>query len=104
MSHYRQHLFFCCNQRDAGARVCCNDAGASTLRDYAKSRIKKLGLNGPGKVRINQAGCMERCEEGPCLVVYPDAVWYRYADAADVDEIIESHVCGGVTVERLKLP
>lgn len=104
MSYYRHHLFFCCNQREAGTRVCCNDAGASRMRDYAKSRVKKLGLNGPGKVRVNQAGCLERCEEGPCLVVYPEGVWYRYRDEADIDAILEEHVIGGVPVARLRLP
>jgi (2Fe-2S) ferredoxin len=103
-SHYRQHVFFCCNQREPGGRVCCNDAGAIPLRDYAKAQVKKLGLAGKGRVRINQAGCMERCEEGPCLVVYPDAVWYTYRNEMDIDEIIRSHVQNGIVVERLRLP
>ena len=97
-SHYRQHVFFCCNQREPGGRVCCNDAGATRLRDYAKQQIKKLGL------AVNQAGCMERCEEGPCLVIYPDAVWYTYRCEADIDEIIDSHVRNGDVVARLRLP
>src|SRR5438132_1274984 len=91
MSYYAKHVFFCCNQRDGG-RVCCNDKGAAEIRDYAKKRVKELGLSGEGKIRINQAGCLDRCEEGPCVVVYPDAVWYTYVDRADVDEIIEEHL------------
>ena len=55
-------------------------------------------------MRVNQAGCMERCEEGPCLVVYPDAVWYTYRCEADIDEIIDSHVRNGDVVARLRLP
>ena len=102
MSYYRHHVFICCNQRD-GSRVCCNDRGASALRDYAKERIKVLELAGPGKVRINQAGCLDRCEEGPCLVVYPEAVWYTYVDRADIDEIIEEHLRHGRVVERLRI-
>ena len=94
MSHYRHHVFFCCNQRDEG-RACCNNHGAQEMRDYAKQRVKELGLAGPGKARINQAGCMDRCEEGPVIVVYPEAVWYTYVDRSDVDEIIESHLVGG---------
>src|SRR5436190_1889883 len=101
MSYYAKHVFFCCNQRDGG-RVCCNDKGASEIRDYAKRRVKELGLAGEGKVRINQAGCLDRCEEGPCIVVYPEAVWYSYVDRADVDEIIEEHIQHGRVVERLK--
>ena len=100
MSYYAKHVFFCCNQRD-GARVCCNDKGASEIRDYAKRRVKELGLAGEGKIRINQAGCLDRCEEGPCIVVYPEAVWYGGVQAADVNEIIETHILGGRLVERL---
>lgn len=102
MSYYERHVFFCCNQRDDG-RACCNAKGASELRDYAKARVKDLGLAGPGKVRINQAGCLDRCEQGPAIVVYPEAVWYTYVDRADLDEIIEEHVRNGRVVERLKI-
>ncbi len=102
MSYYTRHVFFCCNQRDGG-RACCNDKGASTLRDYAKQRVKELELSGKGKTRINQAGCLDRCGEGPCLVVYPEAVWYTYVDEQDIDEIIAEHLQHGRVVERLKL-
>ncbi len=102
MSFYRHHVFFCCNQRTDG-RASCNDHGAQEVRDYAKKRVKELGLAGPGKARINQAGCMDRCEEGPVLVVYPEGVWYTYVDRADVDEIIEEHVRNGRIVERLRI-
>ena len=102
MSYYATHVFFCCNQRTGGA-TCCNDKGARGMRDYAKQRVKDLGLGGPGKVRVNQAGCLDRCEEGPCIVVYPDAVWYTYVDRTDIDEIIEEHVRHGRIVERLKI-
>ena len=62
-----------------------------------------MGLSGPGKVRVNKAGCMDRCEEGPVCVVYPEATWYTYVDELDVDEIIDSHIVNGEPVERLKL-
>lgn len=104
MSYYERHVFFCCNQRDASdPRGCCNGKGATVLRDYAKQRVKALGLAGAGKVRINQAGCLDRCEEGPCVVVYPDAVWYTYIDRADIDEIVEEHLQHGRVVERLRI-
>lgn len=102
-SFYRHHVFFCCNQRPPGERVCCNDKGASELRDYAKKRVKQLGLAAPGKVRINQAGCLDRCELGPCVVVYPDAVWYTYIDEEDIDEIVDEHLVNGRIVERLRI-
>jgi (2Fe-2S) ferredoxin len=104
MSYYQHHVFFCCNQRKPGERTCCNDKGASELRDYAKQKVKALGLNGPGHVRINQAGCLDRCELGPCVVVYPQGVWYRYLDEDDIDEIVERHLRDGEVVERLRLP
>ena len=103
MSFYAKHVFFCCNQRDGGDRPSCNAKGASKLRDYAKGRIKSLGLAGEGKIRINQAGCLDRCEEGPVIVVYPEEVWYTYVDEEDVDEIISEHLQGGRIVERLRI-
>jgi (2Fe-2S) ferredoxin len=102
MSYYRHHVFFCCNQREAG-KACCNNHGAQDIRDYAKQRVKELGLAGPGRVRVNQAGCLDRCEEGPVIVVYPEEVWYTYVDRQDVDEIIEEHLRHGRIVERLRL-
>lgn len=65
--------------------------------------MKELGLAGPGKVRINKAGCLDRCEEGPVMVVYPEGTWYTYVDKADIDEIVESHLRDGQVVERLKI-
>lgn len=104
MSYYRHHVFFCCNQRAADdPRGCCEAKGASRVRDYAKQQVKTLGLAGPGKVRINQAGCLDRCEQGPVLVVYPEGTWYTYVDEEDVDEIVREHLQGGRVVERLKI-
>ncbi len=102
MSFYQHHVFFCTNQRDKG-ETCCNDRGAQEVRAYAKDRIKALGLNGAGKVRINSAGCLDRCDEGPVLVVYPDETWYTYVDKEDIDEIIDEHIVHGRVVERLKI-
>lgn len=102
MSYYERHVFFCCNQREAG-ETCCNDRGATELRAYAKDRVKALKLNGKGRVRINSAGCLDRCDEGPVMVVYPEAVWYTYVDRDDIDEIIDEHLVNGRVVERLKV-
>jgi (2Fe-2S) ferredoxin len=104
MSYYERHVFFCCNQREpSDPRGCCNAKGASAMRDYAKRRVQELGMAGAGKVRINQAGCLDRCAEGPCAVVYPDGVWYTYVDRGDIDEIIEEHLRHGRIVERLRI-
>ena len=102
MSHFSHHVFFCSNQRPNG-EACCQDHGAAELRAYAKERVKALGLAGPGKVRINQAGCLDRCDQGPVLVVYPEAVWYTYVDREDIDEIVQEHLQGGRPVERLRV-
>ncbi len=102
MSYYRYHVFFCINQREGGS-ACCANHGARAMREYAKERVKALGLNGQGGVRVNQAGCMDRCEEGPCIVIYPEGTWYTYVDQEDVDEIIERHLRHGQIVERLKI-
>jgi (2Fe-2S) ferredoxin len=102
MAYYQHHIFFCTNQRDDGS-PCCANQGAQAMRDYAKEQIKKLRLNGKGKCRVNNAGCLDRCKEGPVLVIYPEGVWYRYHDQADIDEIIDQHLQNGAIVERLKL-
>ena len=102
MSYYRRHIFFCTNQRDDGS-PCCQNHGAEAMRKHAKQRIKQLGIAGPGGVRVNRSGCLDRCSEGPIAVVYPDAVWYSYDDLEDIDEIVEEHLLNGRVVERLKI-
>jgi (2Fe-2S) ferredoxin len=102
MSYYQRHVFFCCNRREDPAR-CCACGGAQDMRDYAKKRVKDLKLSGAGKVRINNAGCLDRCDEGPVIVVYPEAVWYTYVDKEDIDEIISEHIENGRIVERLRI-
>jgi (2Fe-2S) ferredoxin len=102
VSHYAHHVFFCLNRRDDG-RACCAEHRADALQAYAKDRVKALGLNGPGKVRVNKAGCLDRCEHGPVAVVYPEAVWYTFVDEKDIDEIVESHLRDGTPVARLRI-
>lgn len=102
MSHYQYHVFFCVNQRENGAS-CCNNFCAQELRDYTKQRIKSLKLDGKNKARINTAGCLDRCNQGPVIVIYPEEIWYTYIDKEDIDEIIDSHLVNGQIVERLKI-
>ena len=102
MSFYKHHVFFCVNKRTAPEN-CCACHGSEELREYAKKRIKQLGMSGHGKVRVNSAGCLDRCEEGPVIVVYPEEVWYTYVDKADIDEIIDEHLVNGRVVERLRI-
>jgi (2Fe-2S) ferredoxin len=102
-SYYERHIFFCLNQRAPGEDCCANHRAQEGF-DRCKSQVKAAGLAGPGKVRVNKAGCLDRCAGGPVAVVYPEAVWYSYVDAHDIDEIVESHLKNGQVVERLLMP
>ena len=102
-SYYERHVFFCLNERK-GEEYCCARQGAQAGFDHCKSLVKASGLAGPGKVRVNKAGCLDRCAGGPAVVVYPEAVWYTFIDNGDIDEIVESHLKNGVVVERLLMP
>ncbi len=102
MSFFKYHVFFCTNRRGESEQ-CCQDYGANEARDYVKQRLKALGMHGDGQIRVNKAGCMGRCENGPVIVVYPDAIWYTYVDRDDLDEIIDSHLANGQIVERLRI-
>lgn len=100
--YYRAHVFCCTNEREPGhPRGCCKERGADELRDYMKKKATGLGLG--RQVRINNAGCLDRCELGPCLVIYPEGVWYSFTDKADIDEILQTHLVEGKRVERLML-
>jgi len=103
MSYYKHHVFFCLNQRDKG-EACCADHDAQAAFDHCKSRVKKDGLAGPGSVRVNKAGCLDRCAGGPVLVVYPEETWYTFVDKSDIDEIVDEHLKHGRVVQRLLLP
>ena len=103
MSYYERHIFFCLNQRDSGENACAQH-GAQEAFDHCKARVKAEGLAGKGGVRVNKAGCLDRCAGGPVAVVYPEAVWYSFVDSTDIDEIVESHLKKGEVVERLVLP
>ena len=102
-SYFQRHIFFCLNER-ANGEACCAQHGAQAAFDRCKSQVKAAGLAGPGQVRVNKAGCLDRCAAGPVAVVYPDAVWYSYVDNDDIDEIVESHLKNGQVVERLRVP
>lgn len=103
MSYYQRHIFFCLNQRENG-EGCCADHGAKEAFDHCKGLVKSAGLAGPGGVRVNKAGCFDRCAGAPVAVVYPEGVWYTYVDRSDIDEIVASHLRDGRVVERLLLP
>ena len=100
--YYEAHLFVCCNRRpDGHPRGSCAAQGSEDLRDYMKARAKAMGLKG---IRVNMAGCLDRCELGPCLVIYPEGVWYKIESRTDIDLILEQHVRDGGRVAALRLP
>jgi len=103
MHYYERHIFFCLNRRENGEDSCANHDAESGF-DRCKARVKGEKLNGPGAVRVNRAGCMDRCAGGPVAVVYPEGVWYTYVDEHDIDEIVDSHLKQGMVVDRLLLP
>jgi (2Fe-2S) ferredoxin len=99
--YYDAHIFVCCNRRpDGHRRGSCAASGSEALRNYMKSKAKEMGL---GRVRVNSAGCLDRCEFGPAMVIYPEGVWYRAETNEDIDEILQAHLRDGGRVERLML-
>jgi (2Fe-2S) ferredoxin len=99
--YFRLHVFMCTNRRpDGHRRGSCAGRGAEPLRDYLKARTKELGMEG---IRINSAGCLDRCELGPVMVVYPEGIWYSFHTHEDIDEILDTHLIKGGRVARLML-
>ena len=99
--YFQAHVFVCCNRRPEGhTRGSCAARGSEALRDYMKARGKELGLAG---VRVNMAGCLDRCEFGPAMVIYPEGIWYKIETNADIDEVLETHLRQKGRVTRLML-
>jgi (2Fe-2S) ferredoxin len=99
--YFDAHIFVCCNRRpDGHPRGSCAARGSEALRDYMKVRVKEAGIP---HARVNMAGCLDRCEEGPCLVIYPAGTWYRIETRADVDRVIDEHLQTGGRAEDLRL-
>lgn len=102
MAQFEKHLFICTNHRAADhPRGCCENKGSEKIRELLKAAVAERGLK--RKVRINAAGCLDQCEHGVTIVVYPEAVWYGFVKENDVAEIVESHLVNGRPVERLRL-
>ncbi|MFQ5451115.1 MAG: ferredoxin [Nitrospinaceae bacterium] len=100
MSRFQKHLFICNNQRKPDdPRGCCSGRGSLSLLDYAKGRVHEMGLK--GKVRVNKAGCLDACQYGPSMVIYPDGVWYSPKTKEDMEEILHEHLQNNCVVDRL---
>ena len=102
MPRFQRHIFVCVNEREAGSeKGCCASKGGKAVRDELKKQLARKGLL--GEVRANKAGCLDHCENGVVLVVYPEQVWYRGVRVDDVSEIVQSHIIEGKYVERLRI-
>lgn len=98
---YSRHIFCCTNVRPEGhPRGCCSAGGSEKLRAYMREKARSLGIE---NIRVNASGCLDRCELGPNMVIYPEGVWYHYDSTEDVDEILQKHLIEGGRVERLML-
>jgi (2Fe-2S) ferredoxin len=102
MPKFERHIFVCANVRDASSpRGCCDPAGQAELQKALKAKLAERGLK--GRVRANKSGCLDQCEHGPNMVIYPEAVWYGGVRKEDLDEIVDSHIIGGQPVRRLMI-
>jgi (2Fe-2S) ferredoxin len=103
MPGFQRHVFVCVNERPPdNPKGSCAAKGAQAVRDALKKSLKSHKVG--DEVRANNAGCLDQCEHGVTVVVYPEQVWYGHVTVADVDEIVEKHVIGGEVVERLLIP
>lgn len=104
---YDAHIFVCTNRREPGAkRGSCAEKGSEELRDYLKKRVKELGI---ARVRVNAAGCLDRCELGPCVVAYPEGAWYKISTREEADALLATQADSGKWIAgrcppELKLP
>ena len=98
---YDYHIFCCVNERpESAVRECCKKKNSLYLRNHMKKKINELGLK---RIRVNQSGCLDKCEFGPIIVIYPEGVWYSFKNIKDVNEIITQHLIKGKIVKRLIL-
>ncbi len=102
MNYYRKHLLFCCNERK-DKKLYCNRFNAKSMYRYAKDKCRKQNLLGANKICISESRCLGRCALGPVVVVYPEAIWYRWTNKADIDNIIKTHLLGGKIVSHLQI-
>ena len=103
MPKFVRHIFICGDHRpDDHPRGCCDRSATGDLHRAFKVSLARTSAR--ATVRANKSGCLDQCEHGPTVVVYPDAVWYGHVTLQDVAEIVQSHILGGRPVERLQIP
>lgn len=102
MTPLQRHVFVCVNEREAGSsKGCCKSKGGSAVRDAFKKQLARKKLL--GIVRPNKSGCLDLCEHGVVVVVYPEQVWYGGVTVDDVEEIVQEHILKGIYVQRLMI-
>jgi (2Fe-2S) ferredoxin len=102
LAKFERHVFVCTNHREPGsARPSCTTDGKSEIQAQLKDAVRAAGLG--ASIRVNKAGCLDQCEHGPTIVIYPEAVWYGGVKVEDVPEIVSEHLIAGRTVERLRI-
>ena len=103
MPRFNSHIFVCCNQREPGhRRGCCDPEGSAKLRDCFKQELARQHAASP--VRANKSGCLDQCEYGPTVVIYPQGIWYGRVRPEDVPRIVEETILGGRVVDELSIP
>jgi (2Fe-2S) ferredoxin len=103
MAKFTHHVFICTNRREPGSgRGSCDPEGEEALKKAFKKEIERRGLK--PLVRANSAGCLDQCELGPTVVIYPQAIWYGGVKLSDVPRIVEETIVGGRVVEELRIP
>lgn len=101
-AYYLKHIFMCTQQKEPG-KTCCANTGGSSYAEDLKTKLNALQRHGKGKVRVSRSGCLGRCNLGPCLVIYPEGIWYTYHSYEDIDEIINRSILQGEIVSRLQI-
>ncbi len=103
MPAFDRHVFVCCNQRpESHPRGCCEPEGAA-IRDALKEELRRVGRCDV-LARVNQAGCLDQCEYGPTVVIYPQGIWYGRVRLADVPRIVQETIVRGQVLEDLRIP
>jgi len=103
MGRIQRTIFVCTRSREAGnTKACCGARGGEAVLEAFKVATAERGMK--RVFRATSSGCLDQCNLGVTVVVYPDDVWYGGVTPADVPELVDRHVLGGEVVERLRIP